>query len=412
MTRPPGWLWALVALAFLIPGRPLWALVYLAGGLWLAVSLALSWGLRRLQVERVLQDDRLFAGETLPVVLRFRNPTGAPISWLQYLESRPVELAAQPLSGICTLEAGETAEVRYVIYARRRGRYAIGPLRWTAGDPFGLFRVQGELANLTPFVVYPRVVPLPELGLPAQLPMGDLATRARLFEDPAWIAGARPYQPGDPMRRIHWAATARTGQLASRQYRHAVLLPACVCLNLNREDYDHFATQAELAVTAAASLAHYLVERRQQVALLATGVDPDAAGADAAARAAVPAEEAAGPAGAETASARPEAQSVFLPLRQGDMAVGAILEVLARIEGASGQDFARAVAEHARLLPRGTLLCLVTPRETPALAALCARLPREGRPVLLFVLDGASGARDGYHVWRLSEIRPGEVVVG
>lgn len=387
MTRPPLWLWLFLAGALLIPGRPLYALLYLLGGVWLFAYLSVTWAMRRIEVERLLEDDRLFAGESLPVVLRFRNPTGVPIPWLQYTESRPVGLAPQPLSGIVSLSAGESVEVQYSLPTYRRGRHQIGPLRWAAGDPFGLFRMQGRLETLTPVTVYPRITPLPELGLPARLPMGDLASRRSLFEDPAWLAGTRPYEPGDSMRRIHWAATARSGELISRQYRHAVLLPACVCLNLNREEYDPrlFAGQVELAVGAAASLCSHLAERRQQVALLANGEDPDEEGA---------------------------AQAVFLPLRQGQQAMPEILEVLARIEGGSSLPFASAVAEYGRRLPWGTLLCLVTYRETAEVADLCARLSREGKQVLLFVLNGQGGRREGYHVWLLTENRAAEVVVG
>lgn len=381
---PPVWLWLFLAGALLIPGRPLYALLYLLGGVWLFAYLSLTWGMRRLEVERVLADDRLFAGESLPVLLRFRNPTGAPIPWLQYTESRPVGLAPQPLSGIVAVAAGETAEVRYTLPTYRRGRHQIGPLRWSAGDPFGLFRIQGRLEALTAVTVYPRITPLPELGLPSRLPMGELASRRSLFEDPAWLVGTRPYAPGDSMKRIHWAATARSGELVSRQYRHAVLLPSCVCLNLNRAEYDprRFVSQVELAVGAAASLCSHLAERKQQVALLANGIDPDA-----------------------------PHQVVYLPLRQGQQAMPEILDVLARIEYGSSLPFVAAVAEYARRLPWGTLLCLVTHQETTEMSNLCARLSREGKQVLLFVLTGVSGPREGYQVWLLTENRTAEVVV-
>ena len=36
------------------------------------------------------------------------------------------------------------------------------------------------------------------------------------LEDPIRIAGARDYRPGDPLKRMHWKATARTGELQVR----------------------------------------------------------------------------------------------------------------------------------------------------------------------------------------------------
>ena len=46
------------------------------------------------------------------------------------------------------------------------------------------------------------------------------AARAKhgLVEEPSLFAGVRPYQPGDPIRRIHWKATARVGRPVSRRF--------------------------------------------------------------------------------------------------------------------------------------------------------------------------------------------------
>jgi uncharacterized protein (DUF58 family) len=218
--------------------------------------------------------------------------------------------------------------------------------------------------------------------------MGDLATRRRLFEDPAWLTGTREYVPGDSLKRIHWNATARTGELMVKQFRHAMLLPTCIFLNLNRDDYDakSFWIGSELAISAAASLCHHLVEQKQQVGLVTAGVDPDV---------------------------DERSRLAKLPLRQGRGAVVEVLELLARIQPAITDPvpFARAVVEQAQQLPWGTLLCLVTPKETAEIAAACARIARSGQQVLLFVTEGAPGRRGGYQVYLLNDVR-GEVVVG
>ena len=39
----------------------------------------------------------------------------------------------------------------------------------------------------------------------------------RLYEDPTRISGVRPYEAGDPLNRVHWRATARTGALHSKR---------------------------------------------------------------------------------------------------------------------------------------------------------------------------------------------------
>ena len=52
----------------------------------------------------------------------------------------------------------------------------------------------------------------------AQAPLGSARSRASLFTDPSRFAGVRRYEPGDPLRRIHWRATARVGEPVSRRY--------------------------------------------------------------------------------------------------------------------------------------------------------------------------------------------------
>lgn len=373
---------------------PLYTLLYVLGGVWLLARLSLAHAARQVTVERVLSDERIFLGERLTVTLRLRNATGIPIPWLHFTESRPAAMAATPFSRVVALGPGETVETTYALDGIKRGRYLLGPLSFIAGDPFGFARV-GELrTDGVTFTVYPRLSALPELGLPARLPMGDLATRRRLFEDPARATGTREYVPGDSLKRIHWNATARTGELMVKQYRHAMLLPCCVAVNLGRQDYDpkRFWMDSELAITAAASLCRHLVGEKQQVALMATGRDPDTAGAN-----------------------EPDAggAAVRLPLRQGTAAVMAVLETMARVEPSEGQDFAATLLAEAQQMPWGTLFCVITPRETPEVAAVCARIARGGQQVLLFVTEGTVPARrDGYQVFPLSESRSGEVVLG
>ena len=50
-------------------------------------------------------------------------------------------------------------------------------------------------------------------------PIGEIRISHRLFEDPTRIAGVRAYQSGDPLNRIHWRATARTGATPQQDLR-------------------------------------------------------------------------------------------------------------------------------------------------------------------------------------------------
>jgi hypothetical protein len=55
-------------------------------------------------------------------------------------------------------------------------------------------------------LVYPRLIPFKELGIPSFYPAGDERTESRLFPDPTRTVGVRDYRPGDPLKAIHWKA--------------------------------------------------------------------------------------------------------------------------------------------------------------------------------------------------------------
>jgi uncharacterized protein (DUF58 family) len=80
-----------------------------------------------------------------------------------------------------------------------------------SADLLGIFPGALEIGETHHITVYPRVFPIADLGLPADRPFGERKGRNPIFEDPIRIAGLREYRPGDPMKRIDWKATARSG---------------------------------------------------------------------------------------------------------------------------------------------------------------------------------------------------------
>ena len=100
----------------------------------------------------------------------------------------------------------------YQLKCNRRGYHQVGPLVVETGDLFGLHRRYRVLTTPHFLLVYPQVVPLEGFELASRRPIGEVRITHRLYEDPTRIAGVRRYEAGDPLNRIHWRATARTGQ--------------------------------------------------------------------------------------------------------------------------------------------------------------------------------------------------------
>src|SRR2546421_215282 len=114
---------------------------------------------------------------------------------------------------------------------------------------------------------------LPEFALAQRRPIGDVRLTHRPYEDPPRIAGVRAYQPGDPLNRIHWKVTARSGRLHSKIYDPTTMAGATILLDFPQAGYPSRGEphRSDLAVTAAASLAHAVTTLGQQGGLATNG---------------------------------------------------------------------------------------------------------------------------------------------
>lgn len=111
----------------------------------------------------------------------------------------------------------QTMTVGYSVTGVRRGVHKIGPFRVNITDPFGLTRRQSDIGTTTSVVIAPAIVPLAALPVSAGEAGGSLHSSTSHLGEGSDNLIARPYAPGDSMRRIHWRATAHRDQLMVRQ---------------------------------------------------------------------------------------------------------------------------------------------------------------------------------------------------
>ena len=232
MTRT---LYGLMALAFLMAlwlRDPLLALLALLLGL-LAGLTALwdRYALAEVTYVRRLGTPRMFVGEETDLTIEITNAKPLPLAWLKAEDEFPAEMALargllsyshkpnrRLLTNLLALRFYERVRKQYQMRAGKRGVLAFGPVKLHAGDLFGFGRQERVIEQTDELVVYPRVVPVTALGLPASYPFGDAATRRRITDDPLRITGARSYVPGDNPRYVHWKATARRGELQTKTF--------------------------------------------------------------------------------------------------------------------------------------------------------------------------------------------------
>lgn len=152
----------------------------------------------------------------------------------------------------------------------RRGEFRVGMTRLELQDVFGLLPMRFDLRRL-PYYRRKTVLVLPrvrEFELPAgpgaQLAVsGQSASRAGQEE----LSQLRSWAPGDRLSRVHWAATAKTGELLSRQYEDPAgggCLIYLDCRALSDE-------AADLLAECAATLLYAYLVRGEPAALGAEG---------------------------------------------------------------------------------------------------------------------------------------------
>lgn len=100
----------------------------------------------------------------------------------------------------------------------QRGEYQLGPLVIRASDPFGLFPREVVYEGVDKILVYPRTVDIPDFAGANYLVLGENLRRQRSNVLSTDVSSVREYLPGDPMGRIHWLTTARTGDLMVKQF--------------------------------------------------------------------------------------------------------------------------------------------------------------------------------------------------
>lgn len=350
----------LLILAVVLRSELFFYLLYLVVGLYVAARWWVSHSARRLHVRRSVPE-AAFPGDNVTVTIEVRNTGLLPLPWLSLRETLPPALHTPPMvHEVISPGAVARCEVRYTLFSRRRGYYPIGPLIMQTGDVLGIGeRTVGELppAMLT---IYPTVLPLEDLGLPAALPFGVLPISRRLFTDPARPIGVRPYQPVDGVRRIDWKATARLGEPQVRRYQPAIAVETMIAVAFSRAEYGgvYAYDTTERALIAAASIAAYLIERRQMVGICTTGLD--------------------------AASHTPASA---LPPGSGRTRLLQILALLGRLELAQEGDLAKTIVQSSTGLGWGSTVVMISGQRAHELLPCALGLRQRGFNVALVIAD-------------------------
>ena len=235
------------------------------------LDVALSPPLSAVRVER--EAGAVFSvGVPNPVALRLTNTGAVPIA-LRVNDAPPAPGHAEGLPATADLAPGRTAVVRYHAVPHRRGRRSFGTVFLESPSRWGLWLRHARHAERRTVRVYPdvRAVRAAEL-LARQNRLAQSGVRlSRLRGRGTEFDRLRGYVRGDERRAIDWKATARSGELISREYTVEKNQGVLLLLDAGRSmcNATDGVTHFDRALGAALLLAHAALSQGDTVGLLA-----------------------------------------------------------------------------------------------------------------------------------------------
>jgi len=362
--------WSILGLVLAVVGALLGAPgLILLGGLtlisrWLT-TLWSRYGLQAISYERRLGSDRAVWGDEVTLDVDVWNRKLLPLPWLladdfttDSLTVSGRRLAASERPGQGSLQNSWSLlwferVIRHLhIEARRRGVFAFGPVRLTVSDLFERGTSSEDRELPATLIVRPRSVPVRSSD-PARAPLGSTRSRSSLYHDPARFAGVRPYLPGDPMRRLHWRASARLDRPVSKRFEPVHERQILLVLDLQTVEGPHWLMlyddeMVEGLCVAAASLARRLLRGGAACGLLA---------------------------GAQLSGG---GQWTYLAPEVAPGQLGRIEDALARMQPIIAVPFEALLDAVPRRLPPGGTVITLSTRDPIAYAARLRRLQRIG----------------------------------
>lgn len=320
----------------------------------------LSWfwarySLRKIVFRRAVTSGRVQVGELFDERLMLDNLSVLPKLWVQIADGST--LPGHRAGYVASMGGRKRAMWRARSTCKQRGRFQLGPVTATSGDPFGLFRRRIMLSASRELMVLPRIFPITTFTLfTGGLPGRGRSSR-RALQATTNATTIREYVNGDALSRIHWRSSAHYNKLMVKEFDLDPAVDAWIFLDL------HNAVQAgkgeqsteEYGVTIAATVANYLLRHDLSVGMIVNGQ-----------------------------------QREFLNLDRGERQIERVLELLAVVGAGTGPDLKEALALDAIHFGRNTVAVVITPSNSRDWHDGLRHLQRRGVQIAVIGLDAAS----------------------
>ena len=206
---------------------------------------------------------RIEEDDFLDIVLEVKNKSFLPIFDL-VLEDYLSCAQASEKKKIIMLDSLKLNSISRLVYrclCPQRGKYDLGPLTAYFFDPLGLIYFKEKYPVYSELYVYPRTFNIrkfPALNKGSAPWLGVETSRVSGDDDDFF--GVREYRRGDPIKKVHWMASARKSQLIVKEFQRHSFFRATIMFNLEKENNfgEGKESVAEYTIKIVASIARYL----------------------------------------------------------------------------------------------------------------------------------------------------------
>ncbi|HET8907684.1 MAG TPA: DUF58 domain-containing protein [Ktedonobacterales bacterium] len=345
-----------LVLAISIGWQPFWVLTYALLGAFVLSLVWLSLSVRGITFSRSALGGRAQVGERIEESLSLENHSVIPKLWIQVSDGST--LPGHHAGYVSSVGPHQRIAWRAKTVCRRRGRFTLGPVIATTGDPLGLFRRELVLAPEHQLLVLPPTLPLSQFELVPGLMPGRGRGSQRSLQTTTNVVTVRNYVSGDALTRIHWPSTARLGQFMVKEFDLDPTIDVVILLDLDRESQagEGDSSTEEYGVTIAASIAAYLLRQQE----LSVGLHVSGTG------------------------------DTGLALDRGERQLDRVLELLAIAHSTRRESLAEALAMQETRLARNTVLIVITPSTELDWPTSLHHLQRRGVRPLTILIDPQS----------------------
>ncbi len=374
------WLISLIA-ALGIGNAIFFSLTYLFTAL-LLFSFLWAWlNVNQVRVTRQIRSRYVQAGDFIDERFVIENTSRLPKLWIELKDHS--ELPNHRASRVTSNLGGKRQHSWHIrTPAYQRGRFTLGPVTLSSGDPFGLYLFKKELTKFTSHVViYPRAIDIPAFQPPIGEQTGGEAVRRRTHYVTTNVSGIREYVFGDSLNRIHWRSTARTGRMMVKEFELDPMADVWVFLDLEKRvqagvdpreaeapslpevpweklpEFQLLPSTEEYGVTIAASVSKHFLRQNRALGLITY------------------------PSGQHREIAQSD---------RGDRQMSRINEMLAVIGAHGAIPLAEVLAAETLRFGRNTTLIIITPSPNLEWVAAARHLMSRGVRVTAVIIDAGS----------------------